>query len=217
MKTEIKIVIADDHPIFRQGLRQIIELDPLLKVSGEAGDGESALEQIRSHKPQVAVLDVDMPQMDGFEVAQSVRDERLPVEVIFLTMYKDERIFNRAMDLGVKGYILKDSAATEVVGGIKAVVAGQNYISPVLSTYLLNRSRRAAVLAEQKPELNKLTQTERRVLKLIAEYKTSKEIADELFVSIRTIDAHRANICQKLELHGSHALLKFALEHKSEL
>jgi len=216
MKTEIKIVIADDHPIFRQGLRQIIELDPLLKVSGEAGDGETALEQIRSNKPQVAVLDVDMPQMDGFEVAQAVQGERLPVEVIFLTMYKDERIFNRAMDLGVKGYILKDSAATEVVGGIKAVVAGQNYISPVLSTYLLNRSRRAAVLAEQKPELNKLTQTERRVLKLIAEYKTSKEIADELFVSIRTIDAHRTNICQKLELHGSHALLKFALEHKSE-
>jgi DNA-binding NarL/FixJ family response regulator len=217
MKTEIKIVIADDHPIFRQGLRQIIELDPLLKISGEAGDGEAALEQIRSNKPQVAVLDVDMPQMDGFEVAQAVREERLLVEVIFLTMYKDERIFNRAMDLGVKGYILKDSAATEVVGGIKAIVAGQNYISPVLSTYLLNRSRRAAVLAEQKPELNKLTQTERRVLKLIAEYKTSKEIADELFVSIRTIDAHRANICQKLELHGSHALLKFALEHKSEL
>jgi DNA-binding NarL/FixJ family response regulator len=216
MKTEIKIVIADDHPIFRQGLRQIIELDPLLKVAGEAGDGETALEQIRSNKPQVAVLDVDMPQMNGFEVAQAVREERLPLEVIFLTMYKDERIFNRAMDLGVKGYILKDSAATEVVGGIKAVVAGQNYISPVLSTYLLNRSRRAAVLAEQKPELNKLTQTERRVLKLIAEYKTSKEIADELFVSTRTIDAHRANICQKLELHGSHALLKFALEHKSE-
>lgn len=217
MKAEIRIVIADDHPIFRKGLRQVIEADARLKVVGEADDGEAAIEKLKEAQPEVVVLDVDMPHKDGFEVARVVRDEKLNVEMIFLTMHKDERFFNAALDLGVKGYILKDSAVTEIIGGIKAVAAGQNYISPPLSTYLINRGRRAAALVEQKPRLSDLTPAERRVLKLIGEYKTSKEIADELYVSVRTIEHHRANISTKLELRGSHALLKFALEHKSDL
>ncbi|MCA1849472.1 MAG: response regulator transcription factor [Acidobacteria bacterium] len=217
METEIRIVIADDHPIFRKGLRQVIETDARLKVIGEADDGLTALEQIRGMQPDVVVLDVDMPNKDGFEVARAVQDERLAVEIIFLTMHKDERFFNAALDLGVKGYVLKDSVVTEIIGGIRAVAAGQNYISPPLSNYIVNRSRRAAALAQQKPGLSDLTPTERRVLNLIAEYKTSREIAGELFISTRTVEHHRANISMKLELQGSHALLKFALEHKSEL
>jgi DNA-binding NarL/FixJ family response regulator len=132
-------------------------------------------------------------------------------------MHKDEDIFNAAMDAGVKGFVLKDSAVVDIRGSIHAVCAGQNYISPQLSTYLLQHARRAAALAQQKPALKQLTPTERRILKLIAEDKTSREIAGELFVSLRTVENHRANICAKLELHGAHALLKFALEHKSEL
>ena len=217
METEIRIVIADDHPIFRKGLRQVIETDARLKVIGEADDGLMALEQIKGARPEVVVLDVDMPNKDGFEVARAVRDERLPVEMIFLTMHKDERFFKAALDLGVKGYVLKDSAVTEIIGGIKAVAAGQNYISPPLSNYLINRSRRARALVEEKPGLADLTPTERRILTLIAEYKTSREIASELFISPRTVEHHRANISTKLEIHGSHALLKFALENKSEL
>jgi DNA-binding NarL/FixJ family response regulator len=217
MEAEIRIIIADDHPIFRRGLRQVIETDARLKVIGEADDGVMALEQIKEAQPDVVVLDVDMPNKDGFEVARAVRDERLPVEIIFLTMHKDERFFNAALDLGIKGYVLKDSAVTEIIGGIRAVVAGQNYISPPLSNYLINRSRRAVKLVEQKPGLSELTPTERRILKLIAEYRTSREIAAELFISTRTVEHHRSNISTKLELQGSHALLKFALEHKSEL
>lgn len=217
MQTEIRIVIADDHPIFRRGLRNLIESDPKLKIVGEAEDGEMALEHIRAFRPQVAVLDVAMPARDGFEVIRAMREEGLSTEVIFLTMHQDERFFNAAMDRGAKGYVLKDGAVNDILVSIKAVAAGRNFISPALSTYLLNRNARAASLVAQKPSLNDLTETERRVLQLIAANKTSKEIAAALYISIRTVEKHRANICQKLDLRGSHALLSFALEHKSEL
>jgi DNA-binding NarL/FixJ family response regulator len=117
----------------------------------------------------------------------------------------------------VKGYVIKDSAVTDIVNCIKAVAAGQNYISPELSTYLLGRGRRAVTLAGQVPRLGDLTATERRILALVAEYKTSKEIAANLCVSARTVENHRANISNKLEMHGTHALVKFAIQHKSEL
>src|SRR5678815_882290 len=128
MKPEIRVLIADDHPIFRQGLRQVIESDSRLKIVGEAEDGQSALERIKSSGADVAVLDVEMPDMDGFEVARTLRQQKSPVAVIFLTMYKDERFFNAALDLGVKGYVLKDSAINEIIGGIKAVASGQDYV-----------------------------------------------------------------------------------------
>lgn len=215
MKPEIKVVIADDHPIFRRGLCQIIETDPGIKVVAEADDGEAALAALQKYEPQVAVIDVDMPNRDGFDVMQTIRAKRLPVAVIFLTMHKDERIFNKALDLGVMGYVLKDSAITEIVAGIKAVAAGQNYVSPAMSTSMLKRATRAT--APLPPGLDDLTPTERRVLRLIAEYKTSKDIATELFISTRTVEHHRANISTKLELKGSHALLKFALDNHQRL
>jgi DNA-binding NarL/FixJ family response regulator len=217
MKSEIRIVIADDHPIFRQGLRQVIEKAPHLKVVAEAEDGVSALERIAECRPQIALLDIDMPNQDGFAVIRSLRERRLFVTVIFLTMHKDEMHFSDALDLGVRGYLLKDNAAADVVNCIEAVAAGQNYISPALSTYLLNRGRRATALVQEQPGLDALTATERRILSLLAEYKTSKQIATELCVSVRTIENHRANICSKLELHGTHALAKFAIQHKSDL
>lgn len=217
MKPEIRIVIADDHPIFRRGLRSVIETDQKLKIVAEAEDGEAALEQIQILRPEIAILDMEMPNRDGFEVMQEIQEKKLPVAVIFLTMYKDERFFNTALDRGAKGYVLKDSAVNDIIAGIKAVAAGQHFISPQLSTYLLNRRTRAISLIEQKPGLNDLTPTERQVLRLIAVNKTSKQIADELFIAVRTVEKHRANVCEKLDLRGSHALLSFALEHKSEL
>ncbi|MBV9039019.1 MAG: response regulator transcription factor [Acidobacteriaceae bacterium] len=217
MKTEIKVVIADDHPIFRAGLKQAIERDPQLKVLDEAGDGAAALECIRRSRPDVAVLDVEMPVKDGFDVVRGFRELRLPVIPIFLTMHKDETHLNEALNLGVKGYVLKDGAATEVATCIKAVVAGQTYISGALSAYLLERRGRSARLSASKPNVDELTDSERRVLKLLAEYKTSKEIAALLGISPRTVENHRANICARLELQGTHALVKFAIQHKSEL
>lgn len=217
MKSDVSIIIADDHPIFRKGLRQILETDRCLRVVAEAEDGHAALAQIAELKPDVAVLDIDMPGADGFEIAGALREQDSPVAIIFLTMHTDEHIFNTAFDLGVKGYVLKDGAVTEIVKGVKAVAAGENYISPELATFLVRRGNRAAELRQKKPALALLTPTEQRVLKLIADYKTSPEIADELCISPRTVERHRANICEKLELKGSHALLKFATAHKSQL
>lgn len=217
MKPEIKILIADDHPIFRAGLRQVIERDPLIKVVAEADNGQAALELLADCDAKVAILDVDMPVMDGLQAAQAIREKRLPVEVIILTMHKDERFLNAALDLGVKGYLVKDSAATEVINCIRTVNEGGEFVSPQLTSLLLKRSRGAALLLGQKPSLESLSPSERRVLQLVGQYKTSKEIADILCLSIRTIEFHRAKICEKLELKGAHALIKFAVEHQSKL
>lgn len=217
MFREIRVLIADDHPIFRHGLRQLVEKDPQIRVVAEADNGETALQLIAAHRPDAAVLDVNMPVKDGFTVLRGLQSQRLPTPVIFLTMHKDEMHFSEALNLGVKGYVLKESAASDITSCIKAVAAGQNYVSPELSTYLLNRGRRASTLLKDQPNLNELTATERRVLALLAEYKTNRDIAGELFVSVRTVENHRANICSKLNLHGTHALMKFSLKHKSEL
>ena len=214
---QITILIADDHPVFRRGLRMIIQSDQQLRIIAEADDGKAALELINQSTPDVAVLDVNMPEMTGFEVVRELRKTKLATEFIFLTMHKDEAMFNTSMDLGVKGYLLKESAVEDITEGIKAVAAGENFISAALATFLFNRSRRNATFVAAKPTINDLTATERRVLKMIADDKTSREIADQLSISVRTVERHRQNICDKLEIHGSNAVMKFALANKEQL
>jgi DNA-binding NarL/FixJ family response regulator len=158
-----------------------------------------------------------MPRKDAFEVVRAMGQQHFRIPVIFLTMHKDERFLNQALDLGVQGYVLKDGAAGEIVQSIRSVAAEQYYVSPQLSRFLVNRSRRAAALALAIPRVDGLSPTERKVLQLIGDYRTSKEIARELCIGIRTVEHHRANIGEKLGLKGAHAVLKFAIEHKSEL
>ena len=217
MEQEIRVILADDHPIVRQGLRQMIEADRQLSVVAEAGNGRDALELIEKHRPQIAVIDVDMPEMDGFALAREISRKRIAVEIIFLTMHSKAEIFYAAMDLGAKGYVLKDSAVSDIVASIKAVATGQSYISPTIANLLLNRRRREAELETAQPGLHLLSSTEMKVLKLIAGGKASAEIAEILFISRRTVEAHRANISRKLDLQGNLSLVKFALEHKHEL
>lgn len=217
MPTEIKIIIVDDHPIFRRGLRQVIESDARLKVLGEAENGVEALDLIENFKPDAVVADVNMRQMGGLELARKVKEKNLPVALVLLTMHKDETMFNAAMDVGVRGYVLKDSAIVDINDCVKTVASGRRYITPALSDYLFNRSRKTAAFAEQTSGLNSLTKTEQRILQFISEEKTSKEIGEILFIHPRTVDNHRTNICQKLDIHGSNALLRFALTHKSEI
>ena len=217
MENNARILIADDHALIRKGLRQVIEADTDFEVIAEAASGKEALALTVEHRPQIAILDVNMPEMGGFDVAREIHMRKLDVAIIFLTMHKDKSFFNKAMDVGAKGYVLKDGALDEIVTAVKSVARGQAFISSQLSGYLLQRMDRIGLLAKQTPGLNDLTPTERRILKLIAEYKTSKEIAEILHIHYRTVDNHRTNISNKLELQGSHSLLKFAVEHQEEI
>lgn len=217
MNDEIQILVADDHPVFRRGLALMIATDQALKVIADASNGRQALELILKMQPDVAVLDVNMPEMSGFDVARELQNSSLATDVIFLTMHKDEGMFNTALDLGVKGYLLKESAVEDIVAGIKAVANGEHFISPQLTSFLVKRSQRNLSFTENPNTVNALTPAERRVLKLISEEKTSREIAELLSISVHTVERHRENICTKLDIHGSNVLLKFAMLHKSEL
>lgn len=215
MNEVIKIVIADDHPIFRNGLRQIVDSDKRIKIIAEADNGEKACEQINELKPDVAILDIDMPKMTGLDILKKVGESS--TKFIFLTMYAEEDIFDEAMNLGIKGYVLKDSAVNDIIECIYTVLKDNYYISPSVSNFLVNRRKRLNELRSNNPNLQNLTQSERRVLKYISENKTSREIADILFLSSRTVENHRTNICSKLNLKGSHSLIKFAIENKALL
>jgi len=155
--------------------------------------------------------------LSGLEVAQKLHGKKLRSRLIILTMHKEEELINRALDFGVDGFVLKENAVEDILTAIETVAAGGHYISPAVSGHLVRRRHRAETLAAQKPGLDDLTKAERRILKLVAGKKTSREIAAELFISPRTVEAHRANICTKLELRGSHSLLQFALENRSSL
>lgn len=210
MKTEeIKILIADDHPIFRRGLRAVIESDPSIRVVGEADNGEVALAEIARLEPQIVVLDSDMPKVDGLTVARAIQQRNLPTLPLFLTMHRDEALFNAAIDADVRGFVVKDSAATDIVNCIHQVARGQRFFSAELTGFLLTRRSSPS-------PLDSLTAAERRVLRLISEAKSTKEVAEELFISPRTVDHHRANIAAKLELRGKNALLAFALTNKEK-
>jgi DNA-binding NarL/FixJ family response regulator len=217
MTRRTTVLIVDDHPLFRSGLRQVIADDPRFELVGETGDGEAAFQLIQEKKPDVAVLDVNLPGLSGLEITRKLQTKRLATRVIMLTMHKDEETCNRALDIGAKGFVLKENAVEEILKAIAAVAEGEYYLSSTISSYLVRRRNRAETLAAKKPGLDDLTKAERRILKLIAEKKTSRQIGAELFISPRTVEAHRANICAKLELTGSHSLLQFALENRSAL
>jgi DNA-binding NarL/FixJ family response regulator len=213
----ITVLIADDHPIFRRGLCDIIAGDPTLRLVGEAGDGEQAWVLIQELQPTVAVLDIHMPKRSGIQLGRLVSQQRLPVELIILTMDSEEALLNEALNLGVKGYLLKENAITELLRAIRRVAGGDCYICPTLSGALVRRNTAWEALREQKAGLARLSPTERQILKLIAEDRTSKEIAELLACSVRTVETHRQNISHKLELTGSHSLLRFAFDHKAQL
>ena len=217
MSSPIRVLLADDHPVFRKGLRGVLEESSDITVVAEAGNGDEALVMIRELRPDVIVLDLDMPDKDGIEVARAVRDEKLATQAVLLTAHKSEALVNRALDSGVSGYVLKDGALTEIVDCVRAVHAGRPWVSAQLATVLLTRRDRAEKLADDHTGLAALTSTERRVLTLVARGNTSREIGEELFISVRTVEHHRANIALKLGLKGSNALVKFALAHRSEL
>ncbi len=217
MKQEVKILIVDDHPLLRHGVRDFVAQNSKFKIIGEASDGEEALQHLAALKPHIVILDIDMPRMNGLETLRAIRELPFPVKVIILTMYKEEDMFNAAMDLGARAYVLKENAATDVVVALEKVERGETFMSAMMLEAGQRRGDRVRELLTSKPQIEALTPAERRILKLIGEDFTSKEIADRLKLSVRTVDNHRQHICNKLKLHGTHSLLKFAFDNSAYL
>ena len=216
MADQIQVLLADDYPVVRKGLKASIEEEGSFKVIAEAGDGEEALQLIRTLRPQLAVLDIDMPKMDGLGVVKEMGKLKLETRAIILSFHNDEEIFRAALAAGAKGYLLKESAMEEIVGAIQAVIAGKVYLSSGIALQLL-QGEQGSKAAMNNPLLRDLTASERRILRLIGEGLSSKEIGDQLSIHYRTVENHRSNMCRKLNIEGANALLRFALQHKEAL
>jgi len=215
MSEPVRIVLADDHPIFRRGLREVLDAQPDFEVVAECGDGQEALAAIERERPAIAVLDVGMPKQDGFAVVRALHERGDTTEVVLLTMHARDDLLRAAFSQGVRGYVVKDAAVLDVVHAIREVLAGRPFISSSLSATLLTGADAPDVGLP--PEVRRLTPAEMRVLRLIAEFKSSKEIAEELGVHYRTVENHRTNIAAKLGLVGSHALSRYAALHHDRL
>jgi DNA-binding NarL/FixJ family response regulator len=215
--TDVTIVIADDHPIFLKGLREILEDEADFRIVGECHDGAAGLECIRRSQPDVAILDIEMPGMSGLDVAAVVQRDRIPTSIVLLTITDRVEVFDRAIDFGVVGYVLKEAAAEELVTGIRAILAGKYYFSPSIATHAALLHSQAGAPTHHSPALAALTPTERKVLSFIAENRSTAEIAGMLDISPRTVEKHRAHITEKLGLHGSYALVRYALQNRALL
>ena len=215
MLKKIRILIADDHPIFRSGVKDVLSKENDFEIVAEAENGMKAYQHIISLLPDVAILDLEMPILNGLDVAKKVLAEKHQTEFIVLTMHKSKQFFIDAMQIGVKGYLLKDNAINDLVDCVKRVAAGNECVSEQLK-YLLTET--SIHQSAEKEKVNRLlTPTEKMILKLIGEGKASAEIAVLLIVSPNTIENHRANMSKKLMLEGRNSLLKFAMNLKGEL
>lgn len=217
MAEEVKLLIVDDHQLLRIGVRDAVGRNSRFKIIGEAADGEEALQLLATLKPDIVITDIDMPRLNGLETIRAIRKLPSQANVIILTMYNEEDMFNAAMDLGVKAYVLKENAATDILAALEAVTRGETFLTASMFEVGKRRSERVRELLLSKPQIDALTPAERRILKLIGEDYTSKEIADRLNLSVRTVDNHRQHICNKLKLHGTHSLLKFAFDNNAHL
>jgi len=214
---KVRLILADDHPVVRHGFKEIIEKDEKYQIIAECGNGMEALSLLRELEPDIAVLDISMPDLNGLQIVKTIKSENAKTEFIILTMYEEEEYFDEAMNAGVKGYILKESALTDLLGAVQSVSDGKYFISPAISDYVIRRNKNIRNVKSSLPSVDELTTVERKVLKLISENKTSKEIGELLFISYKTVQNHRNNICNKFGLKGHNKLLQFALENKKFL
>lgn len=205
----IKIIIADDHVIFSEGLIKMLSGDEDIIIAGKAKEGNEALKLIIDAKPDIAIIDISMPGMSGLEIAEKVQNYKLHTKIIFLTMHNDSHIVDKAIKSGISGYVLKENAFYDLVYAIKKVHSGEKFISPLI---LENRVKTRSGKDRGQETAPTLTNREKEILKLIASGFTNKEIANKLFISIKTVETHRARIMEKLGIHNTASLVKYAIE-----
>jgi two-component system response regulator NreC len=208
----VRVLVADDHTILREGLVGILRGDPAIEVVGEATDGAETVEKAAKLRPDVLVLDISMPRLNGLEAARRIRESQPSVRILILTMYDDEEYVLKLVRAGVSGYLLKESAASELLAAIHAVREGKSYFGPHAQKALADSWQRE--LAVPDDPYGSLTNREREVFQLVAEGKTNAQIAELLFISPKTVDNHRTRVMEKLGLHSSSELVRFAARRK---
>jgi DNA-binding NarL/FixJ family response regulator len=208
---DIRIVLADDHALVRQGFRRILEDEADLAVVGEAGSGLEAIELVKTLQPDVIVMDMAMPEMNGLHAAREILKQRPATRILILSMYSDEQYVRNALDAGVHGYILKGALETDMVRAVRAVAAGQQYLSPELASVLIRALQSKSGAPDDDP-YERLTQREKQVLQLIAHGKSNKEIAVLLDLSVNTVAVHRANLMNTLQIHKAAELVLYAVK-----
>jgi two-component system response regulator NreC len=212
MSRKVRIVIAEDHTILREGLRALLSSNPDFEVVGEAEDGREAIRCADELKPHLILTDLSMPRMNGMEAIKEIKRESPETKVLVLTVHKAEEYILAAFRAGADGYLLKDSTYTELVMAVNKVLSGKHYISPEISEKVVEGYLEGKKALKSKTSWETLTQREREILKLIAEGYKNKEIADDLCISVKTVEKHRANLMEKLNLHNAQALTAFAIE-----
>ena len=208
---KLRILLADDHIVMRSGLRTLLDRQPNLEVVGESENGRETVELAASLKPDVVVMDVGMPILNGIEATQTIVTQCPTIAVVILSMHADESYVMRALKAGVRGYLLKDSAAADLIGAIQAVSQGKSFFSPKVSRILAEDYVRVLKQKGAVDTYDLLTSREREILQLLAEGKTNKEVATALNISPYTVETHRSHILQKLNLHNSAELVLYAV------
>ncbi len=211
---KLRVLLVDDHTVVRQGLRRILETDDDIEIVGEAGNGRSGVELVLRLHPNVVLMDIALPELNGIEATRQIMKRGDGARVVILTMHADDVFVRQSLKAGARGYLLKDSEDLDLLRAVKAVGRGGSYFSPVISKVLLEGYLGEAGAREIEDNLALLTDREREVLQLIAEGKTNKEIASLLGVSINTEETHRKHIMEKLDLHNTAEIVRFAVRKK---
>jgi two-component system response regulator NreC len=211
MVKKISVLLADDHRILREGIRSLLEKTPDIEVVGEALEGGDAVAKVQQLSPDVVLMDITMPGLNGLEATRQIKALRPLTKVLVLTMHENNQYISQFLRSGASGYVLKDTAASELVGAIRAVHQGDAYLYPSIARKLLEEYLLKVQTGEERDSYDGLTEREQEVLKLIAEGKTNKEIAETLSLSVRTVQAHRANLMGKLHMHDRTELVRYAI------
>ena len=212
MAQKARLVIAEDHTILREGLRSLFSSSPNFEIVGEAEDGREAIRCVEKLKPDLILTDLSMPRMNGMEAIREIKKRSPSTKVLVLTVHKTEEYILATLKAGAEGYILKDSTQSELMIAVKNVLSGRHYISPGISEQVIEGYLDGRKVLKTRSTWETLTQREREILKLIAEGYRNKEIADFLDISVKTVEKHRANLMEKLDLHSASSLTAFAME-----
>ena len=212
MSTKTRILVCDDHTLFVEGVKAMLRSEPSLEIIGEAHDGRQAVELVKELKPDVLLMDISMPDMNGFDATRLVHKFEPGVKVLILTMHDEEELVARCLEAGASGYLIKDTPASQLLYAIEAVHRGEKYLSPavlnkVIGGYVLNSAR-------PKTSYDRLSQREREILKLLAEGLSVKDIATHLNLSVKTVEVHKYNLMKKIDVHDRAELIKYAIQKK---